>query len=271
VYFSFQEPTATETPVVVEVPHAGLSIDPQAAWTLAAPVRALGRDADLYVDELYRGAPERGASMLVARASRYVCDLNRAEADIDHLAVEGAAVARAPHGVVWRTTTDGLPALFAPMRPAELERRLSQIHRPYHERLRTCLEEKRERFGFAILLCAHSMPSNDRTTDGRPGAPRADVVPGSRGGTTAAPAVLAAIDEHAASAGLTVRHDDPYSGGFATAHYGRPQEGIHAIQIELARRLYMTERGLQKKPSDFERCAAFCTSLVARLGELDLA
>ena len=80
MYFSVREPTSRETAVVVEIPHAGLAIDAESLATITAPARAIGQDADLYVDELYVEAPALGATVLVAHASRYVCDLNRAEA-----------------------------------------------------------------------------------------------------------------------------------------------------------------------------------------------
>jgi N-formylglutamate deformylase len=271
VYFDLHEPSGPETPLVVEVPHAGLVVDAASSWTLAAPVRALAQDADLYVDELYADAPKHGATLIAAQLSRYVCDLNRSETDVDPIAVEGAPAGRAPHGPVWRSTTHGQPALYAPLPPAELNRRLESIYRPYHRALGEALARKKQRFGFAILLCGHSMPSTGRLASGAPGAVRADVVPGSRGGTTTSARVLQTIDATAEAWGFSVRHDDPYRGGYSTGHYGRPDRRLHAVQVELSRRLYMDEDGLKKKPSNFERCKDFCSSLVARLAELDLA
>jgi N-formylglutamate deformylase len=156
--FSVIEPTAEETPLVVEVPHAGLLVDGPTLALLAAPARAIGRDADLYVDELYADAPSHGATAIVAHVSRYICDLNRAETDIDAESVEGApANSRATRGIVWRLTSDGSRVLDAPLPRAELERRLDTYYRPYHRAIATVLERKRAKFGFAILLAAHSM------------------------------------------------------------------------------------------------------------------
>jgi N-formylglutamate amidohydrolase len=268
VYFSVREPKGRETPVVVEIPHAGLLLDPETLATLAAPARAIGQDADLYVDELYAGATSLGATVLVAHASRYVCDLNRAETDVDALAVQGAGSRSAPHGLVWRATTENQPALLAPLTPAELERRLRAVYRPYHATLAALLEKKKERFGHALLLCAHSMPSLGRVGHSDAGRERADVVPGSRGRTTAGAAVIDAPELLAREHGWTVSHDDPYRGGYSTGHYGKPQTRVHAVQVELARRLYMDERTLTKKPRDFEKVRSFCDALVARLGSL---
>lgn len=266
--FSVHEPDpARETPVVVEVPHAGLEVDPETLATLAAPARAIGRDADLYVDGLYADAPAAGATLLVAHLSRYVVDLNRAETDVDAAVVEGGPrPLRALRGVVWRLSSDGAPSLTAPLTAAELERRLARFYRPYHAALEALLLRKRERFGFAVLLCGHSMPSSPRG----PGAgvvARADVVPGTRGRSTAAPAFIDAVDAHARAAGLTVAHDEPYRGGHATGAWGRPAEGLHAVQVELARRLYMDEERLAPT-AGFASTQAFCRGLVAALGAL---
>src|SRR5580693_3149868 len=100
-------PRGKELPVVVEIPHAGVDVAPAFMPDTLASARAIGRDADLHVDELYGTAHELGASVLVARASRYVADLNRAEQDCDSQAVEGGASTHSPRGVVWRLTTEG--------------------------------------------------------------------------------------------------------------------------------------------------------------------
>lgn len=257
-------PSVVETPVVVEVPHAGLDVPAEYLAQLVAPARSIGRDADLYVDELYADAPACGATLLVAHTSRYVLDLNRSEEDWDD------AGARAPRGIVWRLTTDGEPALARPLTPAELEARIDAVHRPYHRALREALDRKRARFGWVVLLAAHSMPSVARTGHVDASSARADVVPGTQGRTTAADVVIDAVDAHARDRRFTVRHDDPYRGGFTTRHYGRPREGIHAVQVELARRLYMDEATLERG-AGFVPLRAWCRGLVEKLGRLALA
>ncbi|MEI9939870.1 MAG: N-formylglutamate amidohydrolase [Pseudomonadota bacterium] len=270
MFFSVHEPRAVRTPVVVEVPHAGLSVDPESMATLIAPTQSLGRDADLFVDELYADAPDVGATLLVSHVSRYVCDLNRAETDVDPLTVEGGTARSAPHGVIWRVTTDNRPALLRPLPFAELERRLVRIYRPYHQTLQALLAERVAEFGFAILLCGHSMPSRGREGHIDPGRERADVVPGSRGRSTCAEQVLRLVDRNAAAFRLSVAHDEPYRGGFSTSHYGRPRDRVHAIQIELARRLYMDEQALTKKSREFDGLKKFCRTITEALGELTL-
>ena len=256
--FSVVSPTENETPVVVEIPHAGLLVPPPFVRDIIAPVRALGRDADLLVDRLYVDAPLRGATLLVAHTSRYVVDLNRAEDDWDR---DGA---RMPRGLVWHTTTQGEACIGRPITRADVDARLDRVHRPYHTTLKRLLAEKKSRFGIAVLLAAHSMPSV-----GRGGVVRADVVPGTQGRTTAAGKLIDLVDAHARESGWNVRHDEPYKGGYSTRTYGRPQTGIHAVQVEIARRLYMDEVALTPT-ADFERMRTWCAALVEKLGQTAL-
>lgn len=268
-WFSVLGPRAVAIPVVVEIPHAGLFVDPVSAATLSAPVASIGRDADLYVDELYVDATDLGATVLVSRVSRYVCDLNRAETDVDGMAVEGASGNHMPHGLVWHQTTEAQSAIHAPLPDTELERRLRSLYRPYHQALRRLLNEHVERFGYVILLAAHSMPSSGRSGHVDPGTTRADVVPGSRGFSTAAAQVIRCPDVLARDRGWTVQHDMPYRGGFTTGHYGQPKLGVHAVQVELNRRLYMDENSLTKRHPGFTETRTYCRELVAALGRLD--
>jgi N-formylglutamate deformylase len=277
--FEVLEPTGAETPVVVEIPHAGIEMPPHFLAPLCAPARALGRDADLYVDGLYEDATEEGASVLRALLSRYAIDVNRAEDDVDAEVVDGArADVRLNHGLVWRTTSDGEPALARKLTRGELEERLDEVWRPYHSALSGLIERKRTRFGVCVVLAAHSMPSVERgaanggsatgsRATARTSRPRADVVPGTRGRKSAAAPYIDAIETLSRAKGWTVRHDDPYAGGFTTRHYGRPAEGVHVVQVELARRLYLDEDTLRPGPN-FAAVRAWCRQVVAELARL---
>ena len=269
--FTVLEPHGSPRPVVVEIPHAGILVDPESLSSLAATGYSIGRDADLYVDELYENATKFGATVLCANISRYVCDLNRSATDIDPLTVCGGAAPANPHGLIWRSATDGSPALVrAPLPYAELERRLTAFYHPYHRALRDLLATKQSQFGFVILLCGHSMPSRSRAGYRGSGRTtlRADLVPGTRHRTTAAAAIIDITDKLAHDHRLSLSHDNPYSGGFTTAHYGRPQHGVHAIQLEVSRRLYMDEDSL-KKGAGFSDTRALCDELVSELCRTD--
>jgi N-formylglutamate deformylase len=255
-------------PVVVEIPHSSLQIDAESAAWSVAPLRSLARDADLYVDRLYADAPALGATLFVAEFTRYVCDLNRSEADVDRLSVIGGHGEGAPHGFIWRRTSDGDPALASPLPPEERVRRRDSFYRPYHAALAALLGELRDQFGHVILLCAHSMPSR-----GKPGTPdagqaRADVVPGTRNKTTCSESVIRIAERLSRQFGWSLRHDQPFRGGHTTAHYGRPAQGFHAMQIELSRGLYMDETTLV--PSEgLQKVRNFCANLIGDLVRID--
>jgi N-formylglutamate amidohydrolase len=267
-FFSLERPGGGATGVVVEVPHAGLAIPDGVEPRIVVPRDALLRDSDLYVDKLWDHAPAHGASLLVSKISRYVVDLNRAPDDIDREIVPDHPAPRPTQarGVVWRMTTDGREALRGPVRYAELRARLARFHEPYHRALSELLEQTRERAGFAILVAAHSMPSTSRDGTTR----RADVVPGTRGRTTSDPRVIDLVERHFRAAGLSVRHDDPYRGGWTTGQYGRPERGIHVVQIELNRGLYVDEPTCRPKDAELAWIRSVTAGLLDRLGQLDL-
>jgi N-formylglutamate deformylase len=259
-------PTGAEIPVVVEVPHASTHLPADALANVIAPASNLARDADLHVDELYADAPALGATLIASRTSRYYVDLNRAETDLDAETLDDARSRgqRAARGIVWRLSGDGSRILRRPLTLVELEHRLDDVYRPYHRAVAAALAAKVQKFGHVILLAGHSMPSGGRTEDGRP---RADVVPGTQGRTSAAARFIDAVDVHAAAGSLSVRHDDPYKGGYTTQHYGRPEKSVHVVQIELARRLYMHEASCHLDAAGFARMKSWCGELVARLGK----
>jgi N-formylglutamate amidohydrolase len=270
--FELTLPENGATPLLVEIPHAGLGVPDRIRGELVAPEDAVLRDADIFVDRLYAHAPQLGASLLVATNSRYVVDLNRAQDDVDASTVTGHPTAGSaqPRGVVWRSTTDGRPILAKPLTYEQLVARLQRYYVPYHEALRRTLESLRERFGYAIVLAGHSMPSMGRSMHSDPGARRADIVPGTCGRSSADRRVIDLVDAHFRAAGLSVRHDDPYKGGFTTSHYGRPRERVHAIQIELNRALYVDEQTCKVKEPEFRKLQQLLDQLVQKLGALNL-
>jgi N-formylglutamate deformylase len=267
-FFSLRTPERAETPVLVEVPHAGLAIPEDVPGAIVVPRDAVLRDSDLYVDRIWDHAPDHGASLIVSDVSRYVVDLNRAPDDVDRDTVSDHPAPRPTQarGVVWRVTTDGRSALRAPLRYEDLRARLAAYHEPYHRAVRETLDAKKARFGFAILLAAHSMPSLSRDGTIR----RADVVPGTRGRTSCDPRLTDVVERHFRAAGLSVRHDDPYRGGWTTGHYGRPDAGVHAIQIELNRALYVDEPTCRPKDAELAWMRTLGASLLDRLAKLDL-
>ncbi len=263
--FTTRAAAQPDTPVVVSVPHAGLRTAGFEA-TLTPELEVRG-DADLFVDRLYRlGEPEGPETYVAAQLSRFVCDLNR---DPDDVAPGAVPEHRAPRntdgrGFIWAVTTTGAPALARPLTLADWIERTA-IHTAYHEAIARALARARERFGFAVLVDGHSMPSRGRVGHTDTGRVRAQIVPGDREGTSCSPALRALVVGHFEAAGLTVRPNDPYKGGFITAHHGRPADDIHAIQIEMRRDLYMDEETFAIVEPGFDRLRTLLSSLLAAL------
>jgi N-formylglutamate deformylase len=261
-------PDDPATAVVVSVPHAGT-----ATLDFAGPLAAdldVRCDADLFVDELYEG--NVAGAFVRARLSRFVCDLNRHPDDVSARAVPEHPAPRNNdgRGFLWEVTTRGTPALARPLTLAEWQARRA-AHAAYHAALAGALARARTKFGFAILVDGHSMPSVGRQGHSDSGRARADIVPGDRSGQSCAPALSRLVGEHFEGHGLSVAFNDPYKGGFITTHHGRPAEQVHAIQIEMRRDLYMNETSYQRLPELMARMRGLLAELLRKLDQLNLA
>lgn len=195
-------------------------------------------DTDWHVAELYDFARELGASLLVARYSRYVVDLNRPP---DDGALYQGQVAT---GLCPRYTFAG-DALYrgdAAVAPAELSERTERYWRPYHERLAATLDELRARHGCAFLWDAHSIPSRvPRLFDGE--LPVLNL--GNFDGRSCDPETGRELFEIASASRYESVLNGRFKGGYITRHYGDPANGVQAMQLELAQRAYMNEATLE--------------------------
>lgn len=270
---SGHEPTvirsAAPSPLVVSVPHAGTLIPEAELHRYALSSEVLAADVDLFVDRLYAEAPALGATLISTPVSRFVVDLNRFEDDLCPSVVLGSSRNTAAgyygnRGVIWGVSTRGESIYRLPLPREVHEARIAAFYAPYHALLAAELERARATFGFAILLDAHSMPSVAKAAHTDAGERRADIVPGDVMGVSCAPALTRCVVDFWQEQGRTVALNKPYRGGAITRRYGRPSEGIHAIQLELNRGLYMDETACE--PSDgFAEVAAACSALVERL------
>jgi len=231
------------------------------------------RDADLHVDRLYARAAQLGAGFIASRISRYVLDVNRGPDDVDRQVCPelASAAKKNPRALIWRQSTHGTLVLSRPLTRAELADRIERVHKPYHDQLNHMLEVRKSRFGYAILLDGHSMPSVGRATHQDTGVRRAEVVPGNNHGKSCAQQLVDVVVDHWSSAGFSVALNTPYSGGWITRHYGRPQEGVHAIQVELNRAIYLHEEAATYDGSKAPRVKSCVESLISKLTELNLS
>ena len=239
-------PTHDLRPILVSIPHAGCRVPEDEIALYAQSPEELTADGDLFVDRLYEGASELGVTVVQTTISRFVIDLNRFEDDLHPSAVEGAAAIHregylGKRGLIWAVNTRGEPVYHAPLTRAALARRLGRYYHPYHAALRDELRALRERFGFALLLDAHSMPSRATALHPDALALRPDVVPGDLDGQSCAPWVAETTRRYWEERGLSVVPNHPYRGGAITRLHHAPGEGVHAVQLELNRALYMDE------------------------------
>ncbi len=265
--YDLRRPPAARVPLVVNSPHSGR--DYPAAFLRAARLDGAGlrRSEDCFVDEIFADAPGEGAPLLAARFPRAYVDVNREPYELDPAMFADALPphvnTRSPRaaeglGTIARVAGGRREIYRDRLVFAEAEARIRELYMPYHAQLRALVMEAKAAFGAVVLLDCHSMPSRH----GPGGDEESDIVLGNCFGSSAAAALSAAAEEILAGLGFRVALNRPYAGGFITAHYGRPQTGVHALQIELARRLYMNEarlrrhaglRGLRQKMRAFMR------------------
>jgi len=155
---------------------------------------------------------------------------------------------------------DALPISYS-----EAEARIRDIYMPFHETLRSLLEKTHRQFGEAVLIDCHSMPSIGGAYEDDIDANRPDIVLGDRYGTACAPELVEAAERILRSMGYRVTRNNPYAGGFNTEHYGAPAQGLHALQIEINRTLYMDEQKVQRS-AGITRLSKDMTRFVRKLG-----
>lgn len=221
------------TPLLVNVPHAGTAVLPDIASRLTKQAGELP-DTDWHVHRLVEAAAaDSGATVMSARYSRYVIDLNRGRDD-------KPLYAGATTGLVPTELFDGQPVYtHDPPDEAEIAARIDDYWQPYHDRLTRELEALRQRHGHAVLFDVHSIRSRvPRLFDGR----LPDLNLGTYEQRSCAPQLQSAIAERlAAVEGFSSVVNGRFKGGFITRHYGRPEAGVHALQLEIAQACYMDE------------------------------
>lgn len=263
------EPMRRSTGLVFASPHSGRRYPPGFLAQSTASLSSLRQAEDSYVDELFAGAAAAaGAPLLCATMARAYLDLNRDETDLDpdmffdppEVCRPLSPRTRAGLGVAPRIAGDGTPIYSGRIAFAEIERRIARVHRPYHQTLAGLLQEARQAFGVAGLIDCHSMPSGARG----PASP--DIVLGDRYGASCRSEMTALAERTLRRMGYRVTRNAPFAGGHTTQRHGRPADGVHALQIELNRGLYMNERTFERG-GDFERVRADMRALGEALAQ----
>lgn len=249
--YHIERPAAWSAGVVFASPHSGSIYPPDLLGRSSLSPHQLRRNEDIFIDHLFHSAVAGGAPFLKALFPRVIVDVNRSE---NELPMEWEALqkmsddktttprAAAGLGVIPTFLSETLP-IYSQMPDIEEARiRLTRLYHPYHTALKDLLQASIDRFGRALLVDCHSMPGFAPMGSRRP-----DIILGDRFGTSCHADTLGLLRDLFSQAGYSVGINYPYAGGFTTSHYGKPNEGVEAIQIEINRDLYVNPVTLSPK------------------------
>lgn len=253
-------PARLMTPMIFASPHSGRRYPPELLRMTRLDRHTLRQSEDSYVDLLFDTAPAQGAPLLRALFPRAWVDVNRSRDELDQRmfadplptsADTRSNRVRAGLGVIPRIVADGQDIYDRKLKFFEARRRLTGCYDPYHDALADLIAGARTAFGCAVVIDCHSMPSAGGAPF-REGERAIDFVLGDRFGASCAPALTGVVEKTLAECGYVVSRNAPYAGGHVAAAYGRPNEGVHVLQIEINRALYLDERRIARIAS-FDR------------------
>jgi len=236
------------TPFVFASPHSGRLYPSSFVRQSRLSPLLLRRSEDAFADELFDSVPGFGAPLICARFPRAYVDANRAPGELDPAMFDAAlpfTIDMSPRvaaglGVIPRLVREGADIYRARLAVEEAASRLAGLYHPYHEALAQLVEETYRRFGCAVVIDCHSMPST-------PAAP--SIVFGDCYGASVSPNLMRHAEEAFDRAGFSTARNAPYAGGHTTHLYARRERGVHALQIEINRGLYLDEERIEKLPS----------------------
>lgn len=263
--YSIHGPASPETPVILSVPHAGRAYPPALLAMSRVPVDRLVSLEDRYADALIGAAVAQGFTAIVAQRPRAWIDLNRHEREVDPDMIEprlrGDGLIRSAKvtgglGLIPRRLRDDGDLWLHRIAAEDLQRRIAEDYRPYHEALRNLMRAARARFGIAVLLDVHSMPPIDT----------AQIVIGNLFGRSAASTLPAVVRETAQADGLRWADNAPYAGGHILTAHADPKREMHGIQIEIDRTLYLKEDLRTPRP-DLGGMDRFIANIAQRLAD----
>jgi len=267
------KPPRQTAPVVFASPHSGTDYPEEFVRASQLDFATLRRSEDSFVDQLFDAAPEFGAPLLRALFPRAFIDPNREPFELDPAMFEDelpsyantqSSRVAAGLGTIARVVSTGQEIYGGKLRFEEAAERINLYYRPYHRAQQQLIEDTKGAFGCSLLIDCHSMPSIGGPMDPDAGRGRADFVLGDCFGQSCAPAVTEAAERALRAHGHTVARNKPFAGGFTTRNYGRPQNRVHVLQIEINRALYMDERAI-KRNAGFDGLKRQLEDLIAAL------
>lgn len=271
--FRLVDPESLQSGAVFSSPHSGSEYPVALRLRSRLSMPALRASEDALVDELFGSAPARGAPLLAAAVPRAWLDLNRAPTELDPALIQGIQPqglnqrVAAGLGVIPRVVSEGAEIYRGKIRLEEAEDRIRDIHVPYHKTLEALMTRAREAFGIAVLFDCHSMPSEALRASPRVNGRSPEIVLGDRFGASASRGLVSLTQQAFEAEGFTVVRNAPFAGGYITQRHGRPARGLHAIQIEIDRGLYLDQRRLEPL-SCFDEVRGRLSQVVATLARI---
>ena len=252
--FTVLSPRIQEAPAVFCSPHSGRIYPSTFLAASRLDPHTLRKSEDCYVDELFAGVTDLGVPLIAARFPRAYLDVNREPYELDpelfaepmppYANTQSVRVAGGL-GTIARIVADGEEIYRERLPLAEALERIDRLYKPFHGALSGLLSATWRQFGMAVLIDCHSMPS---ASIGQPHMARPDFVLGDRFGASCDSKLTRFLREILAGLGYEVQLNRPYAGGYITEHYGRPHRGLHALQVEVNRSLYLDESSLARSP-----------------------
>jgi N-formylglutamate amidohydrolase len=273
--FEIAEPSHWRAPIIFNSPHSGTVYPHEFLITTRIDMATLRRSEDSFMDELIGGLADKGFAVMRVNFPRSFVDVNREPYELDprmfHGRLPSFANTRSMRvagglGTIPRVVGDGQDIYSDRLSVEDALRRIESLYKPYHRALRKLISKVHDMFGAVILIDCHSMPSIGVS---REEPRRPDIVIGDRYGTSCSPLLPDVIEHTMARLEYSVGRNKPYAGGFITEHYGNPAAGLHAIQLEINRGLYMDERRFERS-ADFEPLSADIDALADRLAAIPL-
>jgi N-formylglutamate deformylase len=270
--FEVHEPVSQTIPFVYNSPHSGRIYPPEFIAQSRLEGISIRRSEDHYVDELFGAAVDLGAPLLLANFPRAYLDVNREPYELDPRMFDGLLPPYANInslrvagglGTIPRIVAENMEIYARRLPVQEGLERVESVYKPYHSTLRRLIARTHVQFGFGVLIDCHSMPGNVRVAGSNA---RPDFIIGDRYGTSASAELSRTAIGILEEMGFAAIRNKPYAGGFITEHYGRPSRGLHALQIEVNRSLYVDEATLEKR-ADFDQVATAITLFMKRIAE----
>jgi N-formylglutamate amidohydrolase len=268
--YSLLEPAEQLAPVVFCSPHSGRVYPKAFLKASRLDPHTLRKSEDCFVDELFEPVVELGAPLIAARFPRAYLDVNREPYELDPELFQGrlpgfantqSARVVGGLGTIARVVADTEEIYRERLPVGTAFERIERLYAPFHSALAGLLEATRRRFGMAVLIDCHSMPS---ASMGHPSGGRPHFVLGDRFGASCDAKLTRFIRELLQRSGFEVQVNRPYAGGFITEHYGSPAQGVHALQLEINRALYLDEATLSKN-KDFPKLARTLSEMSAKV------